>query len=640
MPLLSPSRADYRVVLDPGHGGLGPIGRSSANRAEGPTGTLEKDIVFDIAQRLSAVLDDEPIDILLTRDGDANASIADRVGRARACEADAFVSLHLGDGSIAEQGTCTFVHDTADAESRSLAEALHAELLADLQLPDLGVRGAPLAVLHPRWHAPRTAACLLELSVLSDPAEEFRLRDPAYRDRIAMRLGSALRRWLVHWRNRQTAPTTGTSTRRRALVVGVDRYADASLNLHYAVRDAHAVRDTMVAGFGLRAEDIVLLTDGEATGPGIVDRLRQLARDSAAGDAVLFYFAGRGSVEGGRPAVVAADGAKLTATQLHEAVAGTHVHTLMVMTDSGMSTTASAAGSRSAPGSTVAPVEERAFELPESMHWISAAAPGQDAVEHAELGHGLFTRCLLDRILGGFDITLGMLRRRLERDMQNRVLRLNVPVDARPWLQTAAETTRFPQLAPDPGSLAVHVDHYVPLVAQCTGMSCWAAGAAMLIGWRDCIAVKGEEVARGAGRWAEFEQGLAPHDIESLANTWELKAETARTWTVPELARMLERSGPLWIGEADPELHVVVITGLSGDGTVDGTDVMIADPWPVNRGERYVLPFRELMSNFELANDLVGLHAQILHTGGRPPVEITRNSHADGDHRDARAIVH
>jgi N-acetylmuramoyl-L-alanine amidase len=159
--------------------------------------------------------------------------------------------------------------------------------------------------------------------------------------------------------------------------------------------------------------------------------------------------------------------------------------------------------------------------------------------------------------------------------------------------------------------------HEVPLVQQLTGMSCWAAAAAMLVGWRDCIDIDAEEVAHGSGRWEAYRDGLTPEDVQGLADAWELTVEPPRLYSVAALRKLLEERGPLWVGEASPGLHVVVITGLAGDGTPDGTRVRIADPWPVGRGERYSISFAQLQDNLETAAGISGIPAQVLHTGGR-----------------------
>jgi N-acetylmuramoyl-L-alanine amidase len=176
-----------------------------------------------------------------------------------------------------------------------------------------------------------------------------------------------------------------------------------------------------------------------------------------------------------------------------------------------------------------------------------------------------------------------------------------------------AEGTRV--MARQSRSEAFDIWHEVPLVPQLTGMSCWAAAAAMIVGWRDCIDVRPEEVARGAGAWAEYRDGLDPRDVEVLARTFALAVETPRTYSVSALRRMLERHGPLWVGAGPTGLHVIVVAGMYGDGTPEGTFVRVLDPWPIGRGERYAITFAELAASLEAASDAAGVRASLLHAG-------------------------
>ncbi len=164
---------------------------------------------------------------------------------------------------------------------------------------------------------------------------------------------------------------------------------------------------------------------------------------------------------------------------------------------------------------------------------------------------------------------------------------------------------------------AVDVWHEVPLVPQVTGMSCWAAAAAMLIGWRECVRVDPGEVARAAGRWQQYRDGLEPDDVEAFARTWGLAVERPGPLTVARLRELLTAWGPLWIGEASPGLHVVVVTGVVGDGSDDRTEVRIADPWPVGRGERYRLTVRQLAASHRAAALAAGAEPLLLRTSGR-----------------------
>jgi hypothetical protein len=155
--------------------------------------------------------------------------------------------------------------------------------------------------------------------------------------------------------------------------------------------------------------------------------------------------------------------------------------------------------------------------------------------------------------------------------------------------------------------------HEVPLVQQFTGMSCWAAAAAMVVGWRDCAALEAEDVVAGAGHWEAYRAGLEPREVESFARAWGLAVARPAELGVATLRALLEEHGPLWVGEASPSLHVVVLAGMYGDGTRDGTFVRIADPWPIGRGERYTIPFNEFRTNLLNAATLAGGRPQFLH---------------------------
>jgi N-acetylmuramoyl-L-alanine amidase len=157
--------------------------------------------------------------------------------------------------------------------------------------------------------------------------------------------------------------------------------------------------------------------------------------------------------------------------------------------------------------------------------------------------------------------------------------------------------------------------HEVPMVPQLTGMSCWAAAAAMIVGWRDCIDVRPEEVALGAGAWEEYRDGLEPSNVDALARTFGLVVETPRVYSVEGVRALLERYGPLWVGAGPTGLHVITVSGMYGDGSPDGTFVRVLDPWPLGRGERYTLSFSDMAANLETASDVAGVRASILHCG-------------------------
>lgn len=147
---------------------------------------------------------------------------------------------------------------------------------------------------------------------------------------------------------------------------------------------------------------------------------------------------------------------------------------------------------------------------------------------------------------------------------------------------------------------AIDVRYNVELVPQQTGMSCWAAGFAMIVGWRDRICIDPSEIPRATGHWAQYQNGLSPEDV-SVMNVWGFVPEPPQSYTIEAFADLLRRYGPLWVATAEPGPHIRVITGIRGDGTPDGTQLDINDPWEQgmtsfkasNRGSQYTETFRQ-----------------------------------------------
>src|SRR5262249_15657473 len=173
------------VVLDPGHGGSAIRGKSTPYGARGPTGTVEKDVVLDLARRISTRLGGRTV---LTRAGDPNLSVAERVEVARGSGCNAFVSLHAGDS-----GPEVWIHTRSSQRSAALADCLREELSGF----GARVRRGELAVLHPGAHAREQAACLVELGGLSDAGSERRLRDPSSLDQVARAIANGVRSYLA-----------------------------------------------------------------------------------------------------------------------------------------------------------------------------------------------------------------------------------------------------------------------------------------------------------------------------------------------------------------------------------------------------------------------------------------------------------
>jgi len=212
-----------RIVIDAGHGGwdLGTVGRE---------GLLEKNLVLDVAQSLGILLSNRMgCEVIYTRKDDNYVALEQRAEIANRAQADLFISVHANYSSLAtargvetyyssffsppeareiefrENATATTVSqaklsgralkDKVD-ESRKLAasvqQALHGTLASgNSAIRNRGVREASFVVLT----GTEMPSVLAEISFVSSPADEERLRNPSYREQIAEALYKGIERF-------------------------------------------------------------------------------------------------------------------------------------------------------------------------------------------------------------------------------------------------------------------------------------------------------------------------------------------------------------------------------------------------------------------------------------------------------------
>lgn len=110
-----------------------------------------------------------------------------------------------------------------------------------------------------------------------------------------------------------TAKQQGQPVRRRALVVGIDKYVpktggrEVAIEEHPhkgrsswgdldgAVNDATAIGDILVHRFGFDSKNITLLKNEQASRKAILDSIERLTVESQRGDVAFVYYAGHGS---------------------------------------------------------------------------------------------------------------------------------------------------------------------------------------------------------------------------------------------------------------------------------------------------------------------------------------------------------
>lgn len=181
-----------------------------------------------------------------------------------------------------------------------------------------------------------------------------------------------------------------------------------------------------------------------------------------------------------------------------------------------------------------------------------------------------------------------------------RIQILHWPKDARYGAIKSMAAYREPPAHALAGEQCFGIRYNVDLVPQQTGMSCWAASAAMIVGWDDQICFDPYAIARAIGYWKQYEKGLNVQDT-TMFKVWGLTREPPQCYTVDGFRELLEQYGPLWVVTDEPGIHARVVTGMEGDGTFDGTILYINDPWergmkafkPSNKGSSYTETYRQ-----------------------------------------------
>jgi len=211
------------------------------------------------------------------------------------------------------------------------------------------------------------------------------------------------------------------------------------------------------------------------------------------------------------------------------------------------------------------------------------------------------------------------------------------------WIEGRARSFSLGVSARSMGAVSVHWDD-VPYYPQSSPMSCWAASAAMVVGWRDRVSIADETIARMVPVIDGYRTGLWPKDRQKLADAWNLVAEPPASYTIEAWAQMLESYGPLYIDmtwAGDKGGHVRVLVGMDSDGVADGsgTTMYMYDPWPDTPG-KIKLKFADFLELYENRTGNSGgdllyqiLHADFIPQGVQPvtaaPFALTLASEAE-----------
>ncbi len=167
----------------------------------------------------------------------------------------------------------------------------------------------------------------------------------------------------------------------------------------------------------------------------------------------------------------------------------------------------------------------------------------------------------------------------------------------------------------DSPTTSVSTSYDVFLEPQPDKLSCWAGSMAMLVSYQRQQSVVPEALAEEVGRslrtsygWDMLEAvkdhfGFQDIDLPSNASLY-IEPQQWADW--------LAQYGPLWITVVGAPSHAIVVKGIEGDLTPDGTTVDILNPWninttfdddpidfnPPNDGLSYTQSFADFAANF------------------------------------------
>lgn len=247
------------IAIDAGHGGqdTGAIGAS---------GTREKDITLQVARELAKQVNAMPgMKAYLTRDADFFIPLDQRYKKARAAKADVFVSIHADAFTNPQaNGSSVFVLSQRGASSQAARWLANQENAADLVggvklkdksdtlasvLLDLSqsatqraseaiakdVLGglARIGKTHKKdieranfvvLRSPDVPSMLVETAFISNPAEERRLKDPAYQRQLARAVLDGIDRYF----SRLPPPGTWYAAKRSGSLGAAEGSAEAA----------------------------------------------------------------------------------------------------------------------------------------------------------------------------------------------------------------------------------------------------------------------------------------------------------------------------------------------------------------------------------------------------------------------------
>ncbi|MDD3031518.1 MAG: N-acetylmuramoyl-L-alanine amidase [Atribacterota bacterium] len=167
----------HTIVVDPGHGG-------NHTGAIGPGNVHEKDVVLEIGKYLKDMLEENGAKVLMTRSGDVNVDLYERIDFAVSNKADLFISIHANAHAVGADAVNYHGHMTIYNFdfNEILAEIMMEKLISRIGLPLARVwQRSDLVVLR----RPQIPSVMIETAFMMHPEDNWYLLQPAFQKEFA-----------------------------------------------------------------------------------------------------------------------------------------------------------------------------------------------------------------------------------------------------------------------------------------------------------------------------------------------------------------------------------------------------------------------------------------------------------------------
>jgi N-acetylmuramoyl-L-alanine amidase len=174
------TRGRTLVVIDPGHGGKDP-------GAVGVNSIQEKHIVLAISQQVARILEQQGIQVRMTRDSDYFVSLPERSAMANRMNADIFVSIHANSAGASKpqvSGYETYYFQNG----RALADTIHRNVIRRVDVRDRRVKQARFYVLR----ASNMPSVLLETGFVTGVEDASKLSNPNFQRQMAEAIAAGI----------------------------------------------------------------------------------------------------------------------------------------------------------------------------------------------------------------------------------------------------------------------------------------------------------------------------------------------------------------------------------------------------------------------------------------------------------------